>query len=71
MHITHSGIRFTLLAFCFYILMKDVLHTQQRQFVEVNKVDCFRDENGENGNYAVSSIGRSSTSNYIRQAKYV
>jgi hypothetical protein len=53
MHIIHSGIRFTLLAICFYIRMKDVLHTQQRQFVEVNKVDC---ENGENGNCPMSSI---------------
>jgi hypothetical protein len=42
MHIIHSGIRFTLLAVCFYILMKDVLHTQQRQFVAVNKVDCVK-----------------------------
>jgi hypothetical protein len=56
MHIIHSGIRFALLAICFYIRMKDVLRTQQRQFVEVNKVECVTDENGENGNCPMSSI---------------
>ena len=56
MHIIHSGIRFTLFAVCFYILMKDVLHTQQRQFVDVNKVDCVTDENEQNGNSPMSSI---------------
>jgi hypothetical protein len=50
------SVRFTLLTVCFYILMKDVLHTQQRQFVEVNKVDCVTDENGETGNFPMSSI---------------